>query len=69
MGSIQYLHANVLHFVYLPLDLHNRDRYTININPIKFAAHCIQKIEGFLLSYNDNDSYNPATFPKSFKRE
>jgi len=46
MGSIQYLHANVLHFVCLPLDVHNRDRYTININPIKFAAYCIQKIDG-----------------------
>ena len=46
MGSIQYLHANVLHFAYLPLDLHNRVRYTININLIKFAANCIQKIEG-----------------------
>ena len=46
MGSVQYLHANVLNFVYLPLDIHNRDRYIININPITFAANCIQKIKG-----------------------
>ena len=46
MDRIQYLHANVLHFVYLPMDIHSRDRYTININPITFAANCIQKIEG-----------------------
>ena len=46
MGSVQYLNANVLNCVYLPLDIYNRDRYTININPIKFAANCIQKIEG-----------------------
>ena len=46
MGSIQYLHANVLHCVFLPLDIHKRDRYTTNINPTTFAANCIQKIAG-----------------------
>ena len=46
MGSIKYMQANVLHGVYLPLDIHNRDRYTININPIAFAANCIQKLAG-----------------------